>query len=421
MQAAEVAVPPQANGATATGSATGWAAAWGAALMVPPAKNALPERGDVTLRQVMRLSAGGSQVRVHLSNLHGDAPLVIDAATFAPAQAGSGRIDAARLHTLRFGGAPGLRLAPGAEAVSDPLPFPAAAGQDVALSLHAAALPAQQSAHVAAHATQYVAAGNQAARPVLEGARTVTSWFQVSGIDVLAPGLPVLVAVGDSLTDGSGAGLDANERWTDFLARRTGTEGRPALAVINAGIGGNSMLRDDIGENLLARFERDVLARPGITHAVVLIGVNDLGRLHTGSQETAATRAELVARLQSGWLRMAGRAHARGVCFVAGTLMPYGASSLYRPAPHNEADRLAMNAWLRTAPAFDAVADFDGAVRDPAAPDRLLPAFDSGDHLHLSPAGYRAMAQAVPLDRLAGCRPAPPSPPAPPGIDMEDR
>jgi lysophospholipase L1-like esterase len=164
------------------------------------------------------------------------------------------------------------------------------------------------------------------------------------------------------------------------------------------------MLREGNGPSLLARFERDVLERPGVTHALVLIGVNDLGRLHKSGQETPQARQAMLDEMQAGWRKLASQAHARGVCLFAGTLTPYGASRLYRPGPGNEADRQSLNAWLRGADFLDGVADFDAAVRDPAAPDRLQSAFDSGDGLHLSPAGYRAMAGAVPVDRLGSCR-----------------
>jgi lysophospholipase L1-like esterase len=313
---------------------------------------------------------------------------------------------------VRFSGATGVSVLPGADVVSDPLEWPVATGDLLSVSLYVESGPAQQSVHVAAHATQFIAAGDQSARAVLEGARPVTSWFQVSGIEVL-PRAPagLLVAIGDSITDGTGTTQDQDERWSDFLVRRMqqGQEpsvqkAAPPTAVINAGIGGNRMLRDGNGTNLLSRFERDVLERPGVTHALVLIGVNDLGRLHRNRDETLQARQAMLTELQSAWRQLAARAHARGVCLIAGTVTPYGMSRLYQPGPANEADRQALNAWLRDAEMLDGVADFDTAVRDPDAPERLHAAYDSGDHLHLSPAGYRAMAAAIPLDQLAQCR-----------------
>ena len=386
--------------------AADWKASWGTALMVPNDKVALAaaDRRDVTLRQAMRLSLGGDTLRVRVSNLYGAEPLVIDAASVGRlARPGAGDMTAPGM--LRFGGATGVTVAPGAESVSDPLAFPVTAGEHVAVSLHVVSAPARQTAHPAARATQFIAPGNQVGQGVLADARAVTAWFQVAGIEVQAPRASgVLVAIGDSITDGSGAGLDRDERWPDYLARRLAAEGGPRLGVINAGIGGNRMLRDDTGPNLLSRFERDVLARPGVTHALVLIGVNDLGHELRAGRDTPAARQAMLADLQAGWRALAAKAHASGVCLIAGTITPYVGGRIYKPQPHNEADRVALNDWLRASPLFDGVADFDAAVRDPAASDRLLAQYDSGDGLHLSPAGYSAMANALPLARLQRCR-----------------
>lgn len=388
--------------------AGGWKASWGTALMAAGDKNALPaaDSRDATLRQTMRLTLGGPALRVRISNLHGAEPLVIGAASVGRlARPGASELAGGAPAALRFGGAAGVTLAPGAETVSDALSLPVAAGEHLALSLHLVAAPRRQSVHSAAYATQFLAPGNQVGAAALAGGRTVTSWYQVAGIEVQAPDAQgVLVAIGDSITDGSGSGKDRDERWPDYLARRLADEGGPRVAVINTGINGNRMLRDDTGPNLLSRFERDVLARPGVTHALVLIGVNDMGHLLRAGADTPEARQAMMTELQAGWRTLAAQAHARGVCLIAGTITPYTGGRTYKPQPHNEADRLALNDWLRGSDLFDGVADFDAAVRDPAAPERLQKAFDSGDSLHLSPAGYRAMAGAVPLARLAGCR-----------------
>jgi lysophospholipase L1-like esterase len=385
-----------------------WKASWGTALMLANDKVALApaDRRDATLRQAMRLSLGGEALRVRISNLHGAEPLVIGAASVGRlAQPGLSDLRGGAPAVLRFGGAAGVTLAPGAEAVSDAVALPVAAGEHLALSLHVVSAPARQSAHSAAHSTQFIAPGNQVGLAALSGGRTLTSWYQVAGIEVQAPHAQgVLVAVGDSITDGSGSGKDRDERWPDYLVRRMAAEGGPQVAVINTGIGGNRMLRDDTGPNLLSRFERDVLARPGVTHALVLIGVNDMGHLLRAGRDTPEARQAMMAELQAGWRALASQAHARGVCLIAGTITPYTGGRTYKPQPHNEADRLALNDWLRGSELFDGVADFDAAVRDPAAADRLQEAYDSGDSLHLSPAGYRAMAGAVPIAKLATCR-----------------
>ena len=365
---------------------------------------AAADRRDVTLRQAMRLALGGASVRVRISNFHGAEPLVIDAATLGQlARPGQSDLTGAAPAVLRFGGAAGISVAPGSEAVSDAVALPVGAGELVALSMHVVSAPARQTVHAAARATQFIAPGNQVAQAVLTGARPLMSWYQVAGIEVQAAE-GVLVAIGDSITDGSGAGTDRDERWPDYLVRRLATAGGPRIGVVNAGIGGNRMLRDDTGPNLLSRFERDVLGRPGVTHALVLIGVNDMGHLLRAGRDTPEARQAMLADLQAGWRTLAAQAHARGICLIAGTITPYVGGRIYQPQPHNEADRVQLNDWLRTSALFDGVADFDAAVRDPAAGDRLLKAYDSGDGLHLSPAGYRAMAGAVPLARLAPCR-----------------
>ena len=318
--------------------ASHWKASWGTALMVPNDKVALAaaDRRDVTLRQAMRLSLGGAGLRVRISNLHGAEPLVIGAAGVGRlARPGSGELTDAAPAVLRFGGAAGVSVAPGGEALSDPVAFPVVAGEHLAVSLHVVSAPARQSAHSAAHATQFIAPGNQVALPALGGARALTSWYQLAGIEVQAPGAAgVLVAIGDSITDGSGSGKDRDERWPDYLARRLAAEGGPQVGVINAGIGGNRMLRDDTGPSLLSRFERDVLARPGVTHALVLIGVNDLGHLLRAGRDTPEARQEMMAGLQAGWRALAAQAHARGVCLIAGTITPWGGGRIYKPQPH---------------------------------------------------------------------------------------
>jgi lysophospholipase L1-like esterase len=384
-----------------------WTASWGAAMVASTPRNAADAGpgSDVTYRQIMRLSAGGKQLRVRVSNIHGDAPLSVGAASIAPGRAGSDAIDISAARLLRFHGAPGAVIAPGAEVVSDIVGLDVRSGQDVAVSLHTTSQPQRQSIHVAAHATQFRSQGDHVTAATMEGAQQLSSWYYVSGIEVLpAQPTPVLVAAGDSLTDGSGSGKDANERWTDWLQHRIINEQRAPLAVINAGIGGNQMLRDGLGSKLLDRFERDVLQRPGVTDVVILIGINDLGRMHKGGKDQPAERAALLAALQDGWRRLAMLAQARGICIAAATLPAYGASTLYRPAERNDEDRRQLNQWIRTSALFDAVADFDRAVSDPAAPSMLLSLYDSGDGLHLSPAGYRALADAVPLDQLAACR-----------------
>ena len=383
-----------------------WVASWGSAQLVPEGQNELPfvQWQDASLRQVVRVSLAGRQLRVKLSNVFGTAPLLVDAGSVARAvQPGRSDVDAASLRPLTFGGAAGVTIPAGAEYLSDPVDLPHAAGADLAISLHFAQAPARQTGHPGARATSFLARGNQVAAATWPQAETFTRWYQIAGVESLAGAAThTVVAIGDSITDGYGVQPDTYARWTDGLVTRLRAAGMTDIGVVNAGIGGGRMLRDGLGPNLVSRFERDVLGRPGVSHAIVMIGVNDFGVQHRNKEDSPAERARLVADLEQAYRQLVARAHLQGVCVLGATITPYGGSGYYQPGPENEADRLAYNQWIRTAGVVDGVVDFDAALRDPARPDHLLKALDN-DGLHPSPAGYQAMADAVPLARLETC------------------
>jgi lysophospholipase L1-like esterase len=384
--------------AQAAKASCAWRPAWASAQMVPDGTNGLPERGyaDATLRQIVRATIAGRAVRVRLSNAFGTAPLVITAASIAPSADNSRPVvAAAALRPLAFGGRRAVTIPAGAEMLSDPVAMPVAAFADLAVSIHYAGEPAVQTGHPGARANSWFAPGDQTGAADLGNAVTATQWFQLSGVEVdSCPAAPVIVALGDSITDGRGTTTNGNDRWTDILARRLA--GR--AAVLNAGIGGNRLLLDGLGPNALARLDRDVLAQPGVTHLIILEGINDLGTLTREAPASPAEHEALVARMTLAYAQIVERAHARGITVIGGTLLPFMGFDYYHPDAANEADRQAINAWIRTAGHFDGVVDFDAALRDPARPDRLAPAFDSGDHIHPGPAGYKAMGEAVSLD-----------------------
>jgi lysophospholipase L1-like esterase len=384
-----------------------WVASWGSAQLVPEGQNELPaaQWQDASLRQIVRVSLSGRQLRVKLTNVFGTAPLVIDAGSVALARApGKADVDAASLRPLRFGGAASVTIPAGAEYVSDPIDLPHAAGADVAISLHFGQAPARQTGHPGARATSFRVPGNQVLAASWPQADTFTRWYQITGVEVRGGATAhTVVAIGDSITDGYGVNPDTYARWTDGLATRLRGAGMTDVGVVNAGIGGGRMLRDGLGPNLVSRFERDVLARPGVSHAIVMIGVNDFGVQHRNREDTPAARAALLDDLKQAWRQIVARAHAQGVCVLGATIGPYGGSGYYAPGPDNEADRLAYNQWIRSAGVVDGVVDFDAALRDPARPDHLLKALDN-DGLHPSTAGYQAMADAVPLEQLKTCR-----------------
>ena len=385
-----------------------WTAAWGSALLdqqaPTPTANAVqaqPPMRDVSLRQILRVSTSGSTWRVQVSNLFGDQPLVIGAASVAQVGALEPQptLNAATLRPLTFDGRRELTLAPHAEAWSDPVELALPRLADMAVQLHILSGPVTASAHPGSRIRSWATAGNRVDAPAWPDSVAQDGWWHLEAVDVqAAKPMPVLVATGDSITDGYGVPLGSYQRWTDALSRRLAGQGRD-VAVVNTGIGGGRLLRDGLGPSLVSRFERDVLARTGATHAVVLIGVNDLGVSHRQKATTPESRAALLTELKAGFADIAQRARARGICLIGSTVMPYDGSDYYSPQAENEADRVALNAWLREPGRFDALVDFDALMRDPARPSRLRADVDN-DGLHPSLAGYRVMAEAFPLELL---------------------
>jgi len=388
------------------GGADGWTAVWAPAQMIPAGDQVVSTEWleDATIRQVARVGIAAPRVRLRLSNAYGTEPLAIDAVTLArSADNRTARIEPATLAVVTFGGRPATVIPAGAEAWSDPVEIAVSASADLAVSLYLPKAPARPTGHPGSRATSYFAPGNQVAAETLPTDRTAARWLVLAGIEAFAPEARAVAVFGDSITDGFGVQPDTNLRWTDHLAARLRAD--PALvqvAVLNAGIGGNRLLLDGLGPNALARFERDVLSQPGVTHVIVLEGVNDLGTLTREAPATPEQHAALVQHATEALRQIVLRARARGIVAIGGTIMPFAGSAYYHPPAETEADRQAINAWIRMPGNFDAVIDFDAAMRDPADPARLKPALDSGDGLHPSLEGYGAMAAAVPLELLSG-------------------
>ncbi|MGH9739741.1 MAG: SGNH/GDSL hydrolase family protein [Candidatus Acidiferrales bacterium] len=379
-----------------------WVGSWAASQQLVEPNNSLSpaELHDSTLRQVVHLSIGGNEIRLWLSNRFGNTPLHIIAAHIAQAVAsGSDRILPGTDKRVLFSGSPEAIIPPHADFVSDPLPYPARALSDLAITLHIEAAPDGETGHPGSRTTSYVALGDFVSAPALPGAQKVEHWYFTSGIDVASsPDTRAVVVLGDSITDGHATITNANDRWTDILAKRL--QSQPSarnVAVLNQGIGGNRMLDDGIGPNSLARFDTDVIAQPGVRYLIVLEGINDIGMLSRDGDVPEAEHRMLVRRMIASYEQMVWRAHTHDIEVIGGTIMPFAGSYYYHPGPASEADRQAVNKWIRAPGHFDAVIDFDKIMRDPQHPDRLLPQFDSGDHLHPSPAGYAAMGDEVPL------------------------
>jgi lysophospholipase L1-like esterase len=381
-----------------------WVASWGSAQLKAEGDTALPDAAltDATLRQIVRLSLGARSLRVRISNAFGTEPLVIGAAHVARSDGSITARLAGPGAPLLFDGKPAVTIPAGAEYLSDPVALDVPALSSLAISLHLPRAPKGLTSHPGARSASYYLAGDHTADSDLPGATTMERWYLITGVEIDAPAKAgTVVAFGDSITDGRGSTTNGNDRWPDLLANRLQQSARSRhLGVVNMGIGGNRMLLDGLGPNALARFERDVLARPGVRTVILLEGVNDLGTLTREKPATAEEHRALVERMITGYRQFIAKAHGHNIRVVGATIMPFGDFDYYHPTAENEADRQAVNRWIRTSGAFDGVVDLDAATRDPARPDRLLAAYDGGDHIHPSPAGYRAMAAAIDLKVL---------------------
>lgn len=370
-----------------------WVASWAAA----PALLTTPSLHATTVRQSLRLSLGGLQLRVRFSNETGSRAMAVGGAHIGLPGAAPGSVDPASDRVLTFGGARAAAIPPGAPLLSDPVDLPVAALSTVVVTALIDGSSPKQVGHDQGGETAYLLAGDHLGDTAFQGAATTTSRYALSGVEVAAPGQTAAAvgALGDSITDGVNATPDRDRRWTDRLAERLAARTGAAIpAVVNLGIAGNTVTGgsrfDTFGEGALARLDRDGLARPGLRWLVLLEGLNDV--MFTSSPATVA--ADIIAADR----QIIDRAHERGIQVVGGTLTPFGGAGQGADTPAREAARQAVNAWIRTGGAFDATVDFDAALRDPARPTRLLPAYDSGDHLHPADAGYRTMGDAVPLD-----------------------
>jgi len=381
-----------------------WIGSWAASQQIPEPQNSLPPESfqNAALRQIVHLSAGGPAIRVRVSNAFGTAPLHLLAVHVArPLSPAASRIDPASDHALTFDGRAAVLIPPGAEYTSDPLDYPVAPLSDLAITMQIEAVPGQETGHPGSRSTSYLASDVSVSAPEFPtpASLNVDHWYFLSGVDVSSPaGASSIVALGDSITDGHGATTNGNDRWPDLLAQRLQhSAGTQEVAVLNEGTGGNRVLLDGLGPNALARFDRDVLGQNGVRYLIVLEGINDIGTLTRTAAATEGQHQELVRRLIGAYGQIILRAHVHGIKVIGATIMPFMGSDYYHPNQANESDRQAINAWIRAPGHFDAVVDFDKVTADPAHPGRLNPEYDCGDHMHPSPAGYRAMAGAIPL------------------------
>lgn len=364
-----------------------WVATWSAS---PQAASSPAGFKGQTIRQIVRVSMGGTLVRVRLSNAYGTGSLTIGAARVALRSTGAS-IAAGSDRVLTFNGSPSTKIPPGALAVSDPVKLKVPDLGDLAVSIYVPGNAVASTEHTVGLQTTYISAeGDFSGADSLPTASTTQSYYFLAGVEVdAARNSKAIVTLGDSITDGYHSTADANKRWPNRLAERLHAQkGGSKVAVLNAGITGNRILHDTDGSNALARLDRDVLVQSGARYVIVLQGINDIGF------PGAVTVDEIIA----GHRQIIDRAHAQGLKVYGGTLTPFQAylPGLYYTAVGEE-QRQAVNQWIRTGKAYDAVIDFDKAIRDPRNPATILPAYDSGDNLHPNDAGYKAMGDAIDL------------------------
>jgi lysophospholipase L1-like esterase len=352
---------------------------------------------DTTLRQTVHVTVGGSRLRVRFSNAFGGAALPITSAAVAlpvDGKAGVSAIVPGSARPLTFGGRTSVVVPMGANVVSDPVDLPVSSGSNLTITTYLAAGQAtlNLTSHPGSRTTTYLVNGNFVFDPDLSGATTVAHWYLISGVEVLGDA-PAIAIVGDSLTDGRGSTTDGNDRWPDQLFAR-----RPRTAVLNQAAGGNRVLNDGLGPNVLARLDRDVLATSGVDRMLIFEGVNDIGT----APATDAGQKQVTDDLLFAFEQVVLRAHARDITVYGATITPFGGNTGYDdPDGLRERSRQAVNAVIRRGRLFDEMADFDVAARDPANPRQLNPLYDVGDHLHMNPTGYGALAAAVPLRWLS--------------------
>jgi lysophospholipase L1-like esterase len=379
-----------------------WEADFFAPITVPRALR------NQTVRQIARVSLGGDRVRVEISNEYGEHPLVIGAAHVALAGERSAIVEGSD-RALTFGGQPSVTVPPGAPVLSDPVDLEVPDLGSVAVSLFLPEITPTSTFHWEGVQTAYISGeGSFVDAPDFEAAQTITSRIFLTEIMVNAPpDARAIVTFGDSITDGATSTVDANHRWPDFLAGRLNEAGA-RVAVINQGISGARVLRDRMGDNALARFDRDVLSHPRADTVVLMMGINDIGwpgTLLVPEGEPAPSADDIIA----GYRQLIARAHANDFRIFGATLTPFEDTFSGNPLfgyydEEKEAKRQAVNEWIRTSGEFDGVIDFDAVARDPDNPKHIRAEFDSGDHLHPQDTGYEAMADSIDLE-LLGVKP----------------
>jgi len=374
-----------------------WVTTWGCGLQLTEPGNLPPTPlANSTLRQFVRVTTGGKHLRARFSNAYGNSSVTINSAHVAlsagAGSAGNGDINTATDKALTFRGAPSVNILPGEVILSDPFDYDLPAQTNLAVTIYFGNISATTiNGHPGSRTTSFIIASNVVSAASMTGAATTAHWYIITGVDVLADASSrAVVTLGDSITGGRGSTTDGNDRWPDNLAKRLSTNAPTAgVAVVNMGIGGNAIF-GGLGPAAVNRFDRDVLDQGGVRYLIAFEGVNDIGGV------SSAGAPALTTNLINAYTQFANKAHALGIRAYGATITPFGGNGYSTPA--RETARQTVNTWFRTNTIYDGVIDFDAIVRDPVTLTNLLPAYDTGDHLHLNPTGYRAMADAIDLN-----------------------
>ncbi|HXW93753.1 MAG TPA: SGNH/GDSL hydrolase family protein [Terriglobales bacterium] len=409
--------PPILAPRDAVAQRNAWVATWASS---PESTNPNPNLPmlnleNQTVRQRVRVSIGGPQICIRLSNEYGSVPLLVGAVTVAtPTDAASVRPDT--IQNVTFSKRNSIMIPPGAPVLSDPVVFPVSRGAQISISIYFPKRVSTPTVHELALKRAVISQpGDETHAEKIDRGATSKSSILISAVLVPAqPSQHLVVAFGDSIVDGDQSTVDADHNWTSDLVRRwLKSSETPELAVVNEGLAGNRLLSNDdgvsarvglstgFGASALARFDRDGLSLPGVTHIVLLEGINDIGfpgakieGRYLADPAEVRTSEDLIG----AYLQLISRAHAHGMKLIGSTITPCEGVDL--PGYYSEAKeavRQAVNQWIRTSGAFDGVIDFDAVLRDPEHPSRMLPRFSSPDHLHPNDAGYQAMADAIDL------------------------
>lgn len=401
------------HGHSGSGTQKGLVGTWTTSSQPPTEEAGFTEGfSNQTIRNIVRTSVGGRDIRIRLANTYGEDPLTIDHVSVGIWDMDERAVQG-RTHPVTFSGSYSTRIAAGARAYSDPVSLDVEPEQNLAVSLYVEDPTGPPTTHADNRKTTYLATGNHVDdttneafdSPAAGESDVLTAWFFLDGVDVVNPETSgAVVCLGDSITDGVGSSLDTDSTYPDFLAERLNDAPSVKKSVLNAGIGGNRILHGSIGggASALERLDRDVIAQTGVTDVILLEGINDIGYSNfpeDAETETREPTTEVTAEeIIRGTKQIIARVHAKGLNIIGGTLTPFKGATYYYE--EGEEKRQTVNHWIRTSGAFDGVVDFDKVIRDPDDPQRMLPKYDSGDNIHPSDAGYQAMAEAIDLELL---------------------